>query len=71
MAHGAITVNGKLWDAAAPAAVVLEAGGIVTDFNGKAIFPYKLANYQGAQVPFLAAAPQAHTELLKEMRRNP
>lgn len=71
VAHGAITVNGKLWDATAPAAVVLEAGGITTDFTGKPIFPYKLANYEGAKVPFLAAAPQAHAELLKEIRRNP
>jgi len=27
VAHGAVTVNGKLWDCVAPAAIVLEAGG--------------------------------------------
>ena len=27
VAHGAVTVNGKFWDVAAPAAIVLEAGG--------------------------------------------
>ena len=65
VAHGAITVNGKLWDCAAPAAVVLEAGGVMTDLKGKPIFPFDLRNYSGAKVPFLAAAPVAHAELLK------
>jgi myo-inositol-1(or 4)-monophosphatase len=68
VAHGAVTVNGKLWDAAAPAAVVLEAGGFVTDFNGRDVFPFDLAHYQGAKVPFLAAAPGAQSTLLRELR---
>ena len=29
VAHGAVTCNGKLWDIAAPAAIVLEAGGLM------------------------------------------
>jgi myo-inositol-1(or 4)-monophosphatase len=71
VAHGAVTVNGKLWDAAAPAAVVLEAGGMMTDLSGGQIFPFNLARYVGAKVPFLAAAPQAHAQLLQEIRSNP
>ena len=71
VAHGAMTVNGKLWDIAAPAAVVLEAGGLLTDLTGKAIFPFDLRNYQGAKVPFLASAPKAQGVLLEEMRKNP
>ncbi|HZL36741.1 MAG TPA: inositol monophosphatase [Tepidisphaeraceae bacterium] len=70
IAHGAITVNGKLWDCAAPAAVVLEAGGIITDLQGQPIFPFDLTNYQGAKVPFLAAGARAHGELLAELRRG-
>jgi myo-inositol-1(or 4)-monophosphatase len=69
IAHGSVTVNGKLWDVAAPAAVVMEAGGILTDFNGNPIFPFDLANYQGAKVPFVAAAPLAHPVLLKEIQQ--
>jgi myo-inositol-1(or 4)-monophosphatase len=69
VAHGAITLNGKLWDIAAPAAVVLEAGGIVTDPSGAAIFPFKLAGYKGAKVPFLMGGPGAHGELLAEVRK--
>jgi myo-inositol-1(or 4)-monophosphatase len=69
VAHGAITVNGKLWDIAAPAAVVLEAGGIVTDPSGRPIFPFSLQNYAGAKVPFVVAAPAAHAQLVREINR--
>lgn len=67
VAHGAVTVNGKLWDVAAPAAVVLEAGGILTDLRGEAVFPFDLGHYDGAKVPFIAAGPAAHAELLCEL----
>jgi myo-inositol-1(or 4)-monophosphatase len=68
IAHGAITVNGKVWDIAAPAAIVLEAGGVLSDLEGKPIFPFRLAGYAGAKVPFLAAGPAAHPALLREIR---
>jgi myo-inositol-1(or 4)-monophosphatase len=71
VAHGAITMNGKLWDVAAPAAILLEAGGLLTTPQGQPIFPFDLRNYQGAKVPFLAAAPAAQQELLREIRLNP
>ncbi len=71
VAHGAVTANGKLWDIAAPAAVVLEAGGKLTDLTGKSIFPFDLRNYQGAKVPFLAAGPNAHATLLQELLQYP
>jgi myo-inositol-1(or 4)-monophosphatase len=71
IAHAAITVNGKLWDCAAPAAIVLEAGGIMTNLKGEPIFPFNLNNYQGAKVPFLAAAPAAHAQLLREITSYP
>jgi len=66
VAHGAITINGKLWDAVAPAALVLEAGGLVTDLSGKQVFPFDLRNYSGARVPYLAAGPASHAVLLKD-----
>ncbi len=67
VAHGAVTLNGKLWDAVAPNAIVLEAGGIVSDLKGKPVFPFDLTGYTGAKVPFLAAAPAAHPVLLKDL----
>lgn len=71
IAHTATTCNGKLWDVAAPAAIVLEAGGVVTDLDGHPIFPFDLKNYTGAKTPFLAATPVALPEMLKVMRDNP
>jgi myo-inositol-1(or 4)-monophosphatase len=70
VAHGAVTLNGKLWDVAAPAALVLEAGGVVTDLSGEPVFPFNAARYEGAKVPFLAASPAAHQLLLREIREN-
>jgi myo-inositol-1(or 4)-monophosphatase len=71
IAHGAVTLNGKLWDIAAPAALVIEAGGVITNLKGEAIFPIDLTNYAGAKVPFLAAGTGAQAELLREIRLNP
>lgn len=70
-AGAAITINGKLWDCVAPAAIVLAAGGVVTDLKGGAIFPFDLKNYAGAKVPYLAAGRAAHGEILRVMRENP
>lgn len=71
VAHGALTLHGKIWDAAAAAAVVLEAGGKFTDLSGKDIFPFSLARYSGAKVPFVCAGPEAHVTLMREIRENP
>ncbi len=71
VAHGAVTVNGKLWDVVAPAAVVLEAGGLMTDLHGNAVFPFNLKAYAGAKVPFLATTPKTQATLLNEIRMNP
>ncbi|HSZ57167.1 MAG TPA: inositol monophosphatase [Tepidisphaeraceae bacterium] len=71
VAHGAVTMNGKLWDVAAPAAIVLEAGGLITTPRGVPVFPYDLRNYDGAKVPFLAAAPAAQEQLLREIQQYP
>lgn len=71
VAHGAITMNGKLWDVAAPAALVLEAGGLVTDLQGRDVFPFNARKYEGAKVPFIAAGKAAHATILREVRENP
>ena len=71
VAHAAVTVNGKLWDVAAAAALVLDAGGVITDFAGGEIFPFDLSDYAGAKVPFLAAAPQAQRTLLDLIAAHP
>jgi 3'-phosphoadenosine 5'-phosphosulfate (PAPS) 3'-phosphatase len=49
---------------AAPAAVVLAAGGVVTALDGSPLWPYDLTNYTGAKVPFVAAGKNAHIGML-------
>jgi fructose-1,6-bisphosphatase/inositol monophosphatase family enzyme len=68
VAHAAVTLNGKLWDIAASAAIVLEAGGIITDPEGKPVFPFNLVGYSGAKVPYVMAGPASHREILREMQ---
>lgn len=71
VAHGAITVNGKLWDVVAAAAIAVEAGAIITDLSGKPVFPIDLAGYSGGKVPFVCAGPAAHGQLIDEIRQHP
>jgi 3'(2'), 5'-bisphosphate nucleotidase len=52
----------KLWDAAAPDAIVRAAGGILTDATGRP-FDYRGAYKQGAGT--LAANPVLHAEALR------
>jgi myo-inositol-1(or 4)-monophosphatase len=70
VAHGALTMHGKLWDIAAAAAILAESGAVVTDLAGAPIFPFNLTGYVGAKVPFLAGGPAAHAELLADIRRG-
>lgn len=68
VAHGSITVNGKLWDIAAAAAIVLESGGVVLRPDGSPLFPIDLAGYSGAKTPYLAVGKLAASELLASIR---
>ena len=67
----AVTMNGKLWDVVAPAAIVLEAGGLFDSPAGGKVFPFDLRGYDGKNVPFVASAPAAQQQLLAEIRNNP
>jgi fructose-1,6-bisphosphatase/inositol monophosphatase family enzyme len=70
IAHGSITVNGKLWDIAAAAGIILAAGGHVLNLAGKPVFPLNLTGYQGGKVPYVASAPSATQALLAVVRSN-
>lgn len=69
VAQAAITMNGKLWDVAAPAAIVLEAGGHVLSLDGRPVFPIDLRGYSGAKVPFVATTPAAKDVIMDEVNR--
>ncbi len=59
----------KLWDVAAGALLITEAGGRISNFSG---MPYEMpppANYVGKDVPFFAAAPDAFDQLVSEFVR--
>jgi myo-inositol-1(or 4)-monophosphatase len=51
-----------LWDLAAGAALLLEAGGRITDAGGQPIFPVAVADYHGQPLRILAGNPAAHAE---------
>lgn len=69
VAQAAITMNGKLWDVAAPAAIVAEAGGLILSLKGEPVFPIDLRDYTGAKVPFIATTPAARDLMLEEIGR--
>jgi myo-inositol-1(or 4)-monophosphatase len=74
-ALGAIDVvldhRAALWDLAGGACVLQEAGGVVTDPRGGPLFPFDLAAYRGAPVPFLAGNPLAHAAAVSACRSHP
>lgn len=59
----AILTNPKLWDIAAGALIVTEAGGALTDFRHQARFPINLCAYHGEETPTLAGTPRALARL--------
>jgi myo-inositol-1(or 4)-monophosphatase len=59
---GNVQEHGRVWDFAAAALIVTEAGGLFTTWRGEAIFPVAdLAN--AGHLPSLAAHPQVHGHL--------
>ncbi len=57
-----IQEQGKLWDFAAVALVVTEAGGLFSDWSGGPIFPIQ-PEHAGDNHPSLAASPAIHQQL--------
>jgi myo-inositol-1(or 4)-monophosphatase len=57
-----------LWDIAGGAAILLEAGGRLTDPRGRPLFPPASAAYRGASMPFLAGNRAAYAEALSACR---
>jgi myo-inositol-1(or 4)-monophosphatase len=55
----------KLWDIAAGAFLVETAGGIVTDWQGKTLWPIDVNNYDGGPIKTLAANKQVHKKMIE------
>ncbi len=58
----------KLWDVAAGALLVVEAGGRVTSPTGHTIFPIDPERYAGENISFLAGGQPLHDELMQSLR---
>lgn len=59
----------KIWDVAAGALLVTEAGGMITDPLGANLVPFQLGRDPGEDIPFLAAAPDVHRRLIEPIRK--
>ena len=54
----------KIWDIAAGALLISEAGGLLTDEKGHPRVPFDLTTDPGGDLPILAAGPATHRQLL-------
>lgn len=57
-----------LWDVAGAAAVLLEAGGVLTTPEGNPFFPVRVSTYAGEPIAFLAGDPLCHPVALADVR---
>jgi myo-inositol-1(or 4)-monophosphatase len=64
---GCIDINTKLWDVAAGALILHEAGGTFTDYSGNPVFPLEKSSpaYHGQRIPFLATNGKIHQQALQ------
>ena len=58
----------KVWDIAAGALLVQEAGGLVTDLQGQPHFPFSFNEPHDRHVPYIAASPNLHPKLLADLQ---
>ncbi len=59
----------KLWDIAAGVIIIEEAGGKVTDWHGKAIFPIDEASYNKENYRLIATNQTTHSKILNLLRK--
>ncbi len=62
---GAFCKQCKIWDIAAGALLVREAGAVFTDPRGKDLLPFDLTRDPAENIPFLAGAKGCHETLLR------
>ncbi len=66
---GNVQQQGRPWDLVAPGLLLEEAGGRLTDWQGRPVFP--LADPTGGHTATIAGAPAAHRRLLAVLRAFP
>ena len=60
----------RLWDIAAGAVLLSEAGLVLRDLDGGEYFPMDLGSYRNDMTPFLAGEPELVAELVADYRRE-
>lgn len=70
LADAAYALECKLWDIAAAALIIREAGGLVTDHSGGPLWPRDPARYHEEDIPILAGTPTMHTRLLASLLKG-
>ena len=68
--EGAFARRCKIWDIAAGALLVTEAGGKATRLDGKPLFPFDFGNDPNVNTPILAGTCELHRELLSDIQQN-
>ncbi|MFH1717129.1 MAG: inositol monophosphatase [Planctomycetota bacterium] len=58
----------KLWDIAAGVAIDEAAGAVITDWQGRKIFPVDLDSYDGGKLQIIAANKKVHSNILKLLK---
>ncbi len=58
----------KVWDIAAGILIAQTAGAIVSDWQGGKVFPIDLQNYQGKELPVVAANKKVHAQILQLLK---
>ncbi|MFQ5502581.1 MAG: inositol monophosphatase family protein [Phycisphaerae bacterium] len=67
LADAAYALECKLWDIAAGALIIEQAGGIITTPSGRPCWPMDLAHYQEGNIPILAGSPTLYAELMSTL----
>ncbi len=64
----AVSGTGKLWDIAAGVLLVEQAGGCISQPDGRTPLALDADHYSGRELPFLVGNPTAHQRLAAELR---
>lgn len=63
--HGCASRKCKIWDIAAGALLIEEAGGVVTHEDGRPLIPFDLGIDPEQNIPVIAGAPGTHERLIR------
>ncbi len=63
---GNVQQQGRIWDFAAPALVLLECGGSFTDWRGRPVFP--LPGLEFGHLPTVGASGKVHARIVRRVR---